>query len=163
MPIVSIHITGYRGPLTNNLFLPAGEYAVGDRLDIAARIVPDELARYLAETGQIVGFEVAGVHPTEEPADPPEGVPSGEMPSADPSEEESVMAQWTDEERRSHTLDYLNGLSVEELRAFADRHEIDLPTGKVKKADLVELIAGAAAQPDSDDQDQPDRLDEPEE
>lgn len=147
MPIVSIQITGYRGPKTDNRFLPAGEYAVGDRLDIADRIVPDELARYLVETGQNVGFEVAGVHPTEEPADPP------------PSEDEPTVVSWTDEERRSYTLDYLNGLSVEELRDFAERHGIELPTGKIKKVDLVELIADAAVQPDPDDPDQPDLSD----
>ncbi len=151
MPIVSIHITGYRGPKTDNQFLPAGEYAVGDRLDVAARIVPDELARYLVETEQIVGFEVAGAHATEEPADHPD-VP--------PSEDEPTVVPWTDEERRSHTLDYLNGLTVEELREFADRHSIAIPASYMKKADLIELIADAAVQPDPD---QPIPSDEPEE
>ncbi len=70
MPITSIHITGYRGLKTDNLYLPPGSYTVGDRLDVAARIVPDDLARYLVDTRQVVSY-----------ADQSEEPPAGDLDS----------------------------------------------------------------------------------
>ena len=62
MAMAEIEHRGYRGPLTNNLFLPAGKYTVGNELNIPLRIVPDELARYLIDTGQAtMTLEKAGV------------------------------------------------------------------------------------------------------
>jgi hypothetical protein len=145
MPITSIQITGYRGPKTDGRFLPAGEYRVGTLLDLAERIVPDDLARYLVETGQVIGFEVAGEHPSETaPVDPDDALPyfvNG--------------IGWVG----------LDDLNVDDLRTFAEQHGIELPAGRMKKADLIELIIHAADQPDPDEAVQPnfgdDPLDEP--
>lgn len=144
MAMAEIEHTGYRGPLTNNLFLPAGKYTVGNELNIPLRIVPDELARYLVDTGQATM--------TLEKAD---GLPISEAVEVESdqalSEEDLAMSHWSDEERLEISLEYLNGLTVEELREFADRHSISIPASYMKKADLIELIAHAAVQPDPDD------------
>jgi hypothetical protein len=57
MKIKRIKTAGYRGPGTNMQFMPSGWYDVGNHLDIPGRIVPDDLARYLVETGQMAGVE----------------------------------------------------------------------------------------------------------
>lgn len=48
--------TGYRGPLTNNTFIPPGDYEVGgDMLDLAAGRVPEVIVAYVVsiELGQV--------------------------------------------------------------------------------------------------------------
>ncbi len=199
MPIAEIEHQGYRSPATDHRYLPPGRYTVGNHLDVAACIVPDELARYLVETGQatvtqekpdiaeilvhcdrcgkeVFGLDVEGFTSGfyrvaegiwSQYANPGEAVLCDACMQSDPryladyppagqSEEERIMAQWTDEQRRDVKLDYLNTMTVDELRAFAVRHGIDVPAAYMKKADLIELIASAAVQPDLKDQAQTD-------
>jgi hypothetical protein len=45
--ILKIKTVGYVGPGTGFQYLPPGEHTVGDKLDLARRIVPAELAATL--------------------------------------------------------------------------------------------------------------------
>jgi len=56
MAVKKISTRGYRGARTGGRYLPAGEYSVGDRLDIARRVVPEALARYMVSIGLAVGL-----------------------------------------------------------------------------------------------------------
>jgi len=55
MAVKKIYTDGYRGALTGGSYLPPGEYTIGAALDIAARVVPEELARYMVSIGKAVG------------------------------------------------------------------------------------------------------------
>ena len=56
MAVKKISTRGYRGKLTGGRYLSPGEYVIGDRLDIAQRMVTEELARYMVSIGMAVGL-----------------------------------------------------------------------------------------------------------
>ena len=140
MAIAEIEHKGYRGPLTNNLFLPPGKYTVGDRLDIVARIVPDELARYLVETGQAVVALIRVEDPLASPADEAEtqGLPSETGEETGKPDDNAADEDWPWEPA------YLESLTTKKLRDLADRYGISMPSETVKKADLIELLLHSA-------------------
>lgn len=203
MAMAEIEHTGYRGPLTNNLFLPAGKYTVGNELNIPLRIVPDELARYLVDTGQATmtlekpgivsitvtcdrcGREVSGMEGAggtagfyrvgeglwQKYANEGEAILCDACMQSDPryladyppaspptTESEEPLTAW--KPLGDFSVPDLEMLTVDELRDLAEANGIDLPGGKVKKADLIELIAHAAVQPHIDDLDLSDEASE---
>ena len=158
MIIASIRITGYRGPQTNTLYLPPGEYTVGD-FDIAAHTVPEALARYLVDTGQVTAYAVQAEEPPpgetgqeplvesalEEPtADAPDsgeeiaitGEATMALEAPDPWQPLPVM----DEAARQDALAELEAMTVDELRDLAARQGVELPVYRLKKADLIALL-----------------------
>ena len=134
---MDIEHTGYRGPLTHGQYLPPGTYSVGDHLDIGHQMVPDELARYLLETGQAtVALEKAEELLThlddavEDELPPAEVVVDlGDQPDKQLSEADIAAARAA-----------LEDMSVDDLRDLADQRGISLPGGYLKKADLVALL-----------------------
>jgi hypothetical protein len=153
MIIASIRITGYRGPQTNNLFLPPGEYTVGD-FDIAAHTVPDALARYLIDTGQVTAYAVQAEAPLPgEGYTPAESAPEGSETDATPTDApEDLLTEtpdppipWQplpvlDEAARQDALAELEAMTVDELRDLAARQGVELPVYRLKKADLIALL-----------------------
>ena len=138
--IAEIKHQGYRGPLTNNLFLPAGTYTVGNELNIALRIVPDDLARYLVETGQATVTLEKAEQPPVITFDPL----TVEIPPAEETPDVIVDAQALDD---AATLAALEEMTVEDLKTLAETMEIDLPPGYMKKADLITLIISQPDEP----------------
>jgi hypothetical protein len=181
--------------------VPPGKYTVGNELNIPLRIVPDELARYLVDTGQatmtleksgtvtitvtcdrcgreVIGMEgdggTAGFYRVAEGiwskyANEGEAILCdacmqsdprylADYPPVVPPVPEELVTKWKPLGDFSR-LD-LDGLTVDELRDLAEANGIDLPGGKVKKADLIELIAHAAVQPHIDDLDLSDEASE---
>jgi hypothetical protein len=129
--------------------MPAGQYTVGDRLDLAARIVPDELARYLVETGQgavtLIRVEDTLASPVEETEVPSPPSETGEVstesledtPPTDP-DDDAADEDWPWERA------YLDSLTPKKLRDLANRYGISMPSETVKKADLIELLLNSA-------------------
>jgi hypothetical protein len=136
MKVTQITHTGYRGPLTQGQYLPAGLWTVGDRLDIARHIVPEELARYLIETEQAQITQGQDESPT--PSEKTEtGGGAGDEGDIDPE-----LIELPDE-----MPPLFESMSVENLRDYAEELGIDLPSGYMKKADLIALIVGQSDQP----------------
>jgi hypothetical protein len=73
--ILKIKTVGYVGPGTGFQYLPPGEHAVGDKLDIGKRIIPAELAAYIVEIGKAVVIEVKPDEPDETETPSPDPVP----------------------------------------------------------------------------------------
>lgn len=150
--IKRIQLSGYRGPGTENQFLPPDWYEVGDHLDVQARIVPDDLARYLVETGQVVGVEAMqdGESPipstsrlvASEPVVPDE-VPTGDdqptVPDGAPDEPiGDELVEDTNGEVWNLTL--LRDMTADELRELAASEGVELPKGRTTKDSIINRI-----------------------
>ena len=108
--------------------------------DIVARIVPDELARYLVETGQAVVALIRVEDPLASPADEAEtqGLPSETGEETGKPDDNAADEDWPWEPA------YLESLTTKKLRDLADRYGISMPSETVKKADLIELLLHSA-------------------
>lgn len=91
--IIRIATDGYRGPLSTFQFIPPGEYTVGERLNIAERQLPAELALHMVkiEKARLLQYEETPEPETiEEPEAPavtvieqPDETPGTPAPTAD--------------------------------------------------------------------------------
>jgi len=111
-----IHTNGYRGPVTNMVFLEPGEYTVTNSFSVPLRTVKPKQAAY------IVGIEMAWV--VNEPAavSEPDAAPKPEAEAEAVNAEEEVPAPYVD-------------LALVELRTIASERGI-AHSGK-RKADLI--------------------------
>jgi hypothetical protein len=138
--ITRIGTRGYRGSKTNNAFIPAGEYAVGDDQDLAQHIVSRDLADYM------VSIDLAWIVAVDDPA-PPSAREAFMHPAA-PSSAPAEVVEHDEQPDMDEAVDIpflwdyeaLESLTVDELRTMAGTNGIDLPDGYVKKADLIEML-----------------------
>jgi len=132
MAILEIEHNGYRGQQTNGQYLPPGRYTVGASLDVKQRQVPLELATYLVDNGMAL-VAVSDEKPAAAPSDPAGPVEItvdlGDQPGLTDSEPNFAAAR-----------EALGEMSVEDLRAEAERLGLVLPSGYVKKSDLIDLL-----------------------
>jgi hypothetical protein len=134
MKIKRLKTAGYRGPGTNMQYLAPGWYGVGDRLDIVNHQVPDELARYLLDTGQVLEFEAA------EDDLPP--VPATSALGATPPEPQiGDHEMFTDGDGEVWDLTLLREQPMKELRELAASEGIEL-SGHPSKEDIINQIVG---------------------
>ena len=86
---------GYRGPLSGFAYLPAGEYTVGEKLDIGRRVVSPDLADHMVRIGKarVTFFGVPDDPPVEQP--PADQKPGDDQPPADepPADEQPPADQ----------------------------------------------------------------------
>lgn len=79
--ITRIVTDGYRGPGTHNVYLEPDEYAIGEALDLAGRVVPRELATYLVAIGKAIPTAFAADAPPADDTPAPEGDAETPTPS----------------------------------------------------------------------------------
>jgi len=136
MKVKRIQTAGYRGPGTNNQYMPAGWYTVGTELNIQERIIPESLARYLVETGQVIGFDATPPDQKQVP-DTSEIAQTQEASEPETAADDEIV---TDPHGETWNLTLLHGMDVKELRDLAQSEGIEIPKGRLSKEALIDLI-----------------------
>lgn len=115
--IMQIHTTGYRGPLTEWLFVPPGVYRVGAETAIADGVLAAPLAGHMLSIGL--------------------AQPWGVLAADDPDEAQQIADE--------AVPDGYEAMSVEALRKHAADNDINLHSARTKTDIIVEIEKHDAA------------------